>query len=172
MTYTIDLIPSEINQHFVLPIPTEISREFPSRGLVMIKGKLDGVALTAPLEPNGQGSHFLLLSDDLVKGNIKPDQSVKFEFSITQEWIEPDIPRDIKDQITEAQLIEVWTGLTVKARWEWLRWIRSTRNPVTRNRRITVAVAKLQQGERRPCCFNSASCTLPEISKSGVLDLP
>jgi hypothetical protein len=28
------------------------------------------------------------------------------------------------------------------------------------------------QGDKRPCCFNSASSTDPLVSKGGVLDLP
>ena len=55
------------------------------------------------------------------------------------------------------------------ARWEWVRWINATRNLATRERRVEVAVSKLRSGKRRPCCFDLASCTDPELSKNGML---
>ena len=65
--------------------------------------------------------------------------------------------------------IDQWNSLTTKARWEWLRWIRSTKNLDTRQKRINVACDKLQKGDKRPCCFDASRCTIPEVSKSGVL---
>ena len=55
------------------------------------------------------------------------------------------------------------------ARWEWVRWINSTRVVKTRERRIEVGLSKLEDGKRRPCCFDLSSCTDPELSKSGKL---
>ena len=45
----------------------------------------------------------------------------------------------------------------------------STKNPDTRARRVEVSIDKLRDGSRRPCCFNLAPCTDPEVAKSGKL---
>jgi hypothetical protein len=56
------------------------------------------------------------------------------------------------------------------ARWEWVRWIKATKNPQTRQRRVEVGISKLRSGKRRPCCFDLASCTDPDLSKNGILE--
>lgn len=172
MTYQMMSEPQAINQQIVILIPTEISQQFPSRGLVMARGELAGVPFTAPLEPDGKKGHFLLVEPLLAKAaGIKPGVSVRLELALTDDWPEPQLPADITSALTEADLLDVWQTLTVKARWEWLRWIRSTKVAATRQKRIGVAVSKLSQGDRRPCCFNAAGCSLPDISSSGVLSL-
>jgi hypothetical protein len=64
---------------------------------------------------------------------------------------------------------ELWKAITPMARWEWVRWVNATNNPDTRKRRIEVTISKMTSGKRRPCCFDLASCTDPELSKSGKL---
>ncbi|MCA9582754.1 MAG: YdeI/OmpD-associated family protein, partial [Myxococcales bacterium] len=66
---------------------------------------------------------------------------------------------------------DLWKTITPMARWEWVRWVNATKNPNTRARRVEVSISKLGQGKRRPCCFNLASCTDPELSKGGKLAL-
>lgn len=170
MDYQITITPRQIEPYLVLPITGQISRQLPSRGLVMVAGQLNNQSLVAPLEPDGRGSHFLSLDERLAKQYaVSAGRPVTFEFSVTQDWPEPSLPQELIRQLTDNQLMATWHSLSVRARWEWLRWIRSTKNKATRDKRIGVAISKLSQGDRRPCCFNSASCTLAEIAKSGVL---
>ena len=80
------------------------------------------------------------------------------------------MPQDLRAALTEAgDLDDVWQSLTPMARWEWVRWIKATKNAETRARRVEVAISKLESGKRRPCCFDLSSCTDPELSKSGKL---
>jgi len=67
---------------------------------------------------------------------------------------------------------KLWKDITPMARWEWVRWVNATRNTDTRRRRVEVSISKMQSGKRRPCCFNLAACTDPELSKSGKLVVP
>jgi hypothetical protein len=32
-----------------------------------------------------------------------------------------------------------------------------------------VSISKMKSGKRRPCCFNLAACTDPDLSKNGRL---
>ena len=59
--------------------------------------------------------------------------------------------------------------ITPMARWDWIRWIRSTKQQETCKRRIENALAMLKSGKRRPCFFNRNICTEPYISNNGVL---
>jgi Bacteriocin-protection, YdeI or OmpD-Associated len=85
-------------------------------------------------------------------------------------WPEPDIPEDFQAALAHApDICEVWESITPMARWEWVRWINATKNRQTRERRVDVGISKLRSGKRRPCCFDLASCTDPDLSKNGTL---
>ena len=66
----------------------------------------------------------------------------------------------------------MWNVITPIERWEWVRWINATNNPDTRRRRVEVTISKMKDGKRRPCCFNLASCTDPQLASSGKLRVP
>lgn len=154
----------------VIRIPLSASEQLPSRGMVMVEGTANGAPFTAALEPDGQGSHWFEASDSLIKeAGLKDGQSAAFNIEPLDEWTEPEISPDIMEAVTKAGLGDRWDSLTTKARWDWLRWIRATKNPATRKNRIEVACSKLQQGDNNPCCFDRTRCTIPEVSKSGVL---
>lgn len=154
----------------IVKLPLLSSEQLPSRGMVMVQGTMNGVPFHAPLEPDGKGSHWFEVSDELRKETgVVLGQTLSFGIEPITEWLEPVIPEDIMDAIIKEGLIHPWNSLTTKARWEWLRWIRSTKSPSTRQKRIEVACSKLHKGDKRPCCFDATRCTVPEISKSGVL---
>ncbi len=170
MSISFEALLSQIESRNIIKIPMASSEQLPSRGMVMIKGTMKDVAFTAPLEPDGKGSHWFEVSDELCKAaEILIGQTVSLIIESTNEWLEPELPKDIMDAVIKAGLIRQWNAITIKARWEWLRWIRSTKNPVTRQKRIDVACSKLQKGDKRPCCFDSTRCTITDVSKSGVL---
>ncbi|NLD34395.1 MAG: DUF1905 domain-containing protein [Clostridiales bacterium] len=170
MNITFEAIPESIAQHLVLRLPTHASAALPSRVMVMAEGTINGTTFTAPLEPDGRGGHWLDISPALASAaKVAAEQAVPVLLRPTNDWPEPEMPDDIMEALGRESLLPQWHSLTTKARWAWLRWIRSTANPATRSKRIAVAIDKLQRGDRRPCCFNAAGCTVPEVSKGGVL---
>ena len=87
-----------------------------------------------------------------------------------KEWSEPNVPADLKKALAVVpQAQTLWMEITPMARWDWIRWISSTKNPDTRKRRIEVTFSKFKAGKRRPCCFNRTVCTEPYVSSNGVL---
>ena len=88
----------------------------------------------------------------------------------TKEWSEPELPKDLKTALTAApRANNLWTDITPNAQWDWIRWIRATKQAETRKRRIEIACSKLKAGDKRPCCFNRNMCSEPYVSKNGVL---
>ncbi len=170
MTIEFDAKILRIGSKDIIRIPVELSKEFSSRGMVMVKGVINDVEFKKPLEPDGRGSHWLEIDSALGKqigaGNV---ENVSVRMEQTDEWVEPDIPDDIMNAIITESLLSQWNSLTTRSRWEWIRWIRSTKNIQTRNKRIFVACSKLSEGDRNPCCFDSTRCTVPEVSMSGML---
>ena len=144
----------KVGSHKVIRIPLSTSEQLSSRGMVMIQGTVNDITFTAPLEPDGKGSHWFEVSDKLSEeAGAAVGQTVALNIEPLNEWIEPEIPEDILDAINKADLLNQWKSITTKARWEWIRWIRSTNSLETRKKRIEVTCSKLEKGDKRPCCF-------------------
>jgi hypothetical protein len=155
----------------LLRLPKSASAKLPSRGMVMIEGTINGFHFKAPLEPDGNRGHWLNVEKGMLKA-AKADagDTITLEIEVSRELPEPEVPDDLKNVLQNSEKAhETWKDTTPAAHWEWIRWIRSTKNPETRKKRIGVARSKLEAGMRRPCCFNSNVCTVTEVSNNGVL---
>lgn len=159
-----------IASHYLIRLPIEASKKLPSRGMVMVLGSINKVNFQAPLEPDGNFSHWFEVGTSLMeKTKLQVGQTASLSIETMDHWTQPDMPKDIIDQLLNEGLMEEWQSITTKAKWSWLRWIRASKNPKTRQKRIEVACSKLQKGDRRPCCFDQTRCTVIEVSKSGIL---
>ena len=162
----------KIKKWTILRLPESASETLPSRGQVTVKGTINGFKLEKVLEPDGRWGHWFKVDDKLQKeAGIKSGDKVTVEIEPSKEWPEPDLPEDFAKVLSDASkdVKELWKKITPMARWEWIRWVNATGVMETRERRITVSISKLQSGKRRPCCFNLAACTDPELSKNSVL---
>jgi hypothetical protein len=142
--------------------------------MAMAEGTINGFRFQAPLEPDGQGSHWFRMTKTMCEGaHADAGDTVTLTLEPTTQWPEPTVPADMKQALmADPRAYQIWTDTTPAARWDWIRWIRATKEPETRKRRIEVARSKLSSGERRPCCFNRNLCTEPAVSKNGVLLAP
>lgn len=156
----------------ILQVPVPMSRKLPSRGQVAVQGTLDGHPFETVLEPDGDFGHWMNVDARLRKAaGLGAGETATVEVEPTESWPEPEVPPDLRKALSSApaKLQKLWAAITPMARWEWVRWINATRNLETRRRRVEVSLSKLNSGKRRPCCFNLASCTDPELSKNGKL---
>jgi len=155
----------------ILLLPKPASAKLPSRGLVLVEGTINGSHFHAPAEPDGRGSHWFQVDKAMSKAaKAESGDEVKLEIEPMKEWPEPELPADLKKALADdPKAHEIWLDVTTKARWDWIRWIRSTNNPETRKIRIVKTFSKLKGGTRSPCCFNRSACTEPTVSHGGVL---
>jgi hypothetical protein len=155
----------------VLRLPGDASAKLPSRGMTMVAGTINGSRFQAALEPDGKGSHWFSLDKAIREAaGAEPGDFVALAIEPVEDWPEPAVPADLKRALrAEPAAHAVWKDITPMARWDWIRWIRSTKNQQTRERRIEVACSKLESGMRRPCCFNRSMCTEPAVSHNGLL---
>lgn len=163
--------PYKIKDWTILEFPKDASAKLPSRGQTMVKGTINGIEFQTALEPDGRGSHWLKLDENLQKtAKAAAGDTAKVAVESTKEWPEPEIPMDIRVGLdSDPEAHAKWDKVTSAARWDWIRWIGATSNAETRQRRIEVARSKLRAGESRPCCFNRIVCCVPEVSKNGAL---
>jgi hypothetical protein len=161
----------KIGEWTILQLPKSASEKLPSRGQIMVEGTINGMPLKTPLEPDGNWSHWFRVGAHLQKAiNAGAGDIVSLQVRVTKNWPEPPVPADLQKALAgDQQINELWQRITPLARWEWIRWIRSTGKDETRKKRIAVACSKMKSGERRPCCWNRNLCTEPSVSKNGVL---
>jgi len=161
----------KINSWTLLKLPKSASEKLSSRGLVMVQGTINGFPFQIALEPDGIGSHWFKIDDTISNAiGVNVGDTVSLEIEPTKELIEPEVPLDFKNALANSKAAhDTWTDITPMARWDWIRWIRSTKQPETRKKRIDSACDMLISGKRRPCCFNRNLCTETYVSKNGQL---
>src|SRR5206468_9958033 len=129
-------------------------------------------ALQKGLGPDGSSGHWMSVDEKLQQtAGIGAGETATLEITATKDWPEPKVPPDLESALAASpqKIQDLWKDITPMARWEWVRWVSATRDPDTRNRRVEVSVSKMRSGKRRPCCFNLAACTAPDLSKNGRL---
>jgi hypothetical protein len=167
----------QINDWTILRLPEDASAELPSRGMTMVAGTINGVPFKAVLEPDGRwspgksSSHWFRPDQALLDAAAASvGDTVQVALEPTQEWIEPEVPDDVKEALAASPKAEaLWNDITPLARWDWIRWIRAVKTPETRQKHIDVALDKLNKGMRRPCCFNRNLCSEPYVSHNWAL---
>ncbi len=143
----------------------------------MVAGTFNGVPFKTVLEPDGRygagvkPSHWFRPDDKLLKStSVKVGDTVKVSLHVTKDWVEPEVPEDVKKALgASAKAEALWNDITPMARWDWVRWVRAVKTPETRKKHLNVMLDKLNKGMRRPCCFNRNLCSEPHVSNKWVL---
>src|SRR5699024_3648947 len=153
--------PFEIDSWTLIRLPLSASGRLPSRGMTMVEGTINGVPFQTPLEPDGKKSHWFRVSQSMCEAaKVVVGNKVTLDIEPLKKWPEPEGHADLQKALaSDLQAGDLWSNTTTKARWDWIRWIRSTKNPDTRKSRIDKTCSKLKSGNRRPCCFNRSQCT-------------
>jgi hypothetical protein len=167
--------PYTIGRSTILRLPEKASVKLPSRGQVAVEGMINGHPFRTVLEPDGNSGHWLRIDRRLEASTaVRAGRRAAVEVEAVKEWPEPRVPPDLKRALASApqKIQDLWKQITPMARWEWVRWVNATPNPDTRERRVEVTISKMKSGKRRPCCFNLAACTDPNLAKNGRLPEP
>ena len=161
-----------IDSWTILRLPEKASGKLPSRGQVAVKGTINGHGFQTVLEPDGSSGHWMRIDRKLQQtAALRAGDTATLEVGTLKDWPEPRVPQDLDTALAAApeKIQDLWKGITPMARWEWVRWVNATQNPDTRKRRVEVSISKMKSGKRRPCCFNLAACTDPNLSKNSRL---
>lgn len=153
-------------------LPAEASEKLPRRGRTTVEGTFNGHHFQATLEPDGQLSHWLRVSQALYEAaGASVGDTVSLALRPVQIEPEPFIPSDFQEALAgAAEACRVWNDTTTLARVDWIHWITSAKQLKTRAKRIADACDMLASGKRRVCCFDpsgyySKTFRAPEAAK-------
>ncbi|WP_166840128.1 YdeI/OmpD-associated family protein [Rheinheimera pleomorphica] len=137
-------------------LPKAASDKLPRRGRTSVSGHINGVAFQATLEPDGQLSHWLALSENLLKAaSAAIGDEASFDIQALHQEPEPAVPADLQQALAaSADASAVWHDTTTIARLDWIHWITSAKQAKTRAKRVSDACNMLAAGKRRVCCFD------------------
>lgn len=167
----------KIKDWTILHLPQDASVKLPTRALIMVKGTINGVPFKTLLEPDGwyasgkKPSHWFKPDKNLLEdAKAEAGDIVSVEIEPTKEWVEPEVPEDVKKALsTSSRAEDLWEDITPSARWDWIRWVRAVKTEDTRKKHLDVMLDKLNKGMRRPCCFNRNLCSEPYVSHNWAL---
>ena len=139
-------------------MPKVASAKMPSRGLVSVVGTLNGHSFRATLEPDGQKAHWLKVSVRLrATAGVAVGERVTLEIHPLEREPPTRVPPDLRRALAASPRAQaLWSGLTARARRDWIQWIRAARRSETRARRIRNTCEMLVAGKRRVCCFDAS----------------
>lgn len=170
----------KIHDWTILRLPESASEKLPTRSMLMVSGTLNRIPFKTLLEPDGvygsgkKPSHWFRPDKKLLdEARVKAGDIVEVSLEPTKEWVEPDVPADVKKALgTSTKAKDLWDDITPSARWDWIRWVRAVKTEDTRKKHLEVMLDKLKKGMRRPCCFNRNMCSEPYVSHNWHLLIP
>lgn len=141
-----------------LVLPKAVSETLPRRGRTSVTGELNGQPFLVTLEPDGQLSHWLKVSDSLRQAaGAESGDEVSVVVQPVDEEPEPDVPADFQAALLSTpEAHAVWCDTTTIARLDWIHWVESAKQAKTRVTRIEKACDMLANGKRRVCCFDQS----------------
>ena len=113
----------------LLRLPESASAKLPTRGMTMVSGTLNDISFKALLEPDGRygsgknPSHWFRPDKKLLDdAHAAAGDTVQVSLEPTKEWIEPEVPEDLKKALSTSPKAEaLWNDITPLAHWDWIR---------------------------------------------------
>lgn len=164
--------PSTGERWAFLILPKTVSDTLPRRGRITVDGSLNGHLFQATLEPDGQLSHWLKVSEALRDAaGVQVGDKVTVRIDPVAQEPEPELPSDLRDALAaRPEARAVWDDTTTLARVDWIHWIESAKQARTRQKRVAEACDKLGGGQRRVCCFDPSGFYSKSLSAPQAAD--
>lgn len=141
-----------------LILPKDASDTLPRRGRTSVEGTLNGYPFAATLEPDGQLSHWLKVSETLREAaGATIGGIVTVQIAPANPEPEPQVPDALWNALAACpEAKATWETTTTIARIDWIHWIESAKQTTTREKRLANACDMLASGKKRVCCFDQS----------------
>jgi hypothetical protein len=131
------------------PVPAEIEKQIGERGLVKVKGTVNGIPIRSSLMPQGDGSHYIVVNKSIRdKAGVKAGDQVNLELSLdsAERRIEP--PDDLSEALKKnPPARSAFEKHSYSRRKEYIDYINESKKSETRSRRIEKSIYLLTQNK-------------------------
>ncbi len=121
-----------------LTVPFSVKEVFGTRGLVKVKGTINGAPFRSSLFPRGKGKHYMVVNKLLREaiGKTAGDRVKVFLDVDTEERIVT-VPEDVQKVLGKRKKIKAFfDSLSYTHKKEYVAWIEEAKKPETRAARI------------------------------------
>lgn len=142
--------PEGVGTWTYLSIPMDISETFGSKGQVKVRGTINGFPFRSTALPMGDGSHYLVVGKS-IRDQIQAvrGDTVKVILELDAEARKVVVPDDLLQAFVNHPLAkDVFEKLSYSHKKEYVNWIMSAKQEVTRFRRIAKTVELLSLGKK------------------------
>jgi hypothetical protein len=129
-----------------LLIPFRVEEAFGTRGLVPVRGTINGFPFRSSLAPMGGGKHYLGVNRETREAaRARAGDTVRIVLERDGEVREVTVPADLQRALKrDKAAADAWKVLSYTNRKEWAREIEGAKRPETRERRLQKALLALR----------------------------
>jgi uncharacterized protein YdeI (YjbR/CyaY-like superfamily) len=121
----------------IIRIPLNVAKLWGTRGMLRVKGEINGFAFRTSLFPTGRGGHIMIVNKRMqAGGRVKPGALAQFRLEPDTEERIVTVPAELKRVLAEDKSFGRWYNqLGHSIRKEISRWITQVKSPEARVRR-------------------------------------
>jgi len=131
--------------------PFDVYKVFGTRGRVAVAGTLNGHPFRNSLMPEGNGTHRMMISQELrAAAKVNPGDVVRITLSVDTAERTADVPPELQHALDhDPEAGAIFTALAPSHRQEYAEWIAQAKKPETKSARIAKALELLKSGKKR-----------------------
>ncbi|PYX85337.1 MAG: hypothetical protein DMG70_03990 [Acidobacteria bacterium] len=121
----------------IIRIPLNVAKIWGTRGMLRVKGQINGFAFRTSLFPTGRGSHIMVVNKRMqAGGRVKPGALAQFRLEPDTEERIVTVPAELKRILSEEKSFRLWYDqLGYSTRKEVSQWVGQVKSPEARVRR-------------------------------------
>src|ERR1700674_4799730 len=129
----------------IVRMPFDAAKVWGMRGLIKVKGEINGFAFRTSLFPTREGWHFLLVNKRMQKGSRAVEGSVaRFQIELDSEERTITVPNELKRILSQDRSLRRWyDGLNHSTRSDIAKWITEPKSAEARGRRAEQIAERL-----------------------------
>jgi len=121
----------------IIRIPLNVAKIWGTRGMLRVKGQINGFAFRTSLFPTGRGSHIMVVNKRMqAGGRVKQGALAQFRLEPDTEERIVTVPAELKRILSEDKSFRLWYDqLGYSTRKEVSQWVGQVKSPEARVRR-------------------------------------
>jgi len=141
---TLERMPSNLGW-VIVRIPLDVPKVWGTRGMLKVKGEINGFAFRTSLFPTGKGYHYLLVNKRMQAGaGARPGSVARFRLEPDTEKRVATVPAELQRILDEARSLRRWFGQINYSTRKWIAdWVVQVKSAEARVRRAEQVAEQL-----------------------------